>query len=745
MKQIYFVIGIIILAVSLVSVGFTINQVNLEKESLTTDLQYRTAVLADSLKVNIETNFANREPNYFSILVERFSNQENFVGVAIFDNNANPFAISLNLQKDISAAPDIVTESINEEKVTASFASLGGKYLYLMSVPFYQDGRLTGEILLAQDASFIDMKMNDRWRTSIVRLLIQDLIIFVILVLIGRWFVYEPLQRLENAIKSSKLNNGAFNDSSSNAPSIFQPLQKEISITIKKLWEARQSASEEARLGLEKIDAPWTEVRLKEFVKKYLADRRIVIVSSREPYIHIKEGRKITYYIPASGMVTAIDPIMQACGGIWIAHGSGNADRLVVDKKDEVLVPPDEMKYSLKRVWLTDQEVKGYYLGFSNEGMWPLFHLAHNRPTFRRQDWDAYQKVNEKFANAVLEAIRHNSAPLILVQDFHLSLVPRLIKNKKPDATIGIFWHIPWVSAESFSICPWKKEILDGILGADLIGFHTQQYCNNFVDTVGRELESLIDYDRFAVTRIGHTSFIKPFPISIAFSNGEKDGKGNKPSAGDQLDLIKKLDINTRYIGVGVDRMDYTKGILERLKGIEIFLQHYPTFQGEFTFIQIAAPSRSEVEKYKEFADQVKKEVIRINSELGTQNWKPVVLLYEQHSHEEINLLFQQSNFCLVTSLHDGMNLVAKEFVAARSDEKGVLILSQFTGASRELKEALIINPYNGEQTAEAIHRALTMSVAEQRLRMQKMREVVKNYNVFRWSAEFLRSLVNIG
>jgi alpha,alpha-trehalose-phosphate synthase [UDP-forming] len=743
MKQIYIVILIIILAVSLISVGFTINQVNQEKESLTVDLQYRTSVLADSLKESIALNFFNRSSDYFQTLMEKFSNRENFEGLAIYDIDSKVFAISSNLSKDITGTPDIIAETINKDKASAKYYGLGGKYLFMMSVPVYQNERLSGALLIAQDASFIDDKVADRWQSSILRLFFQDLIIFIVLSLIGRWFVYEPLQKLENSIKVSKSRMDALTTNKKIGPSIFQPLQKEISITIRKLWEARQSASEEARLGLEKLDAPWTEERLKEFVKKYLVNRQIVMVSNREPYIHIKEGKKTNYFIPASGMVTAIDPIMQACGGIWIAHGSGNADKLVVNKKDELLVPPDEMKYTLKRIWLTEHEIKGYYLGFSNEGMWPLFHLAHTRPIFRKQDWDEYLKVNEKFAVSVLNAIRHTEKPLLLIQDFHLALLPRLVKNKRPDANIGIFWHIPWVSAESFSICPWKKEILEGILGADLIGFHTQQYCNNFVDTVGKELESLIDYSQFAVTRNDHRSLIKSFPISIAFTNGIQENEPIK-FPDDERNIIKKMDLSYKYLGVGVDRMDYTKGIMERLKGIDIFLRRYPSYQDEFVFVQIAAPSRSEVEKYREFAAQVKNEVERINSELGNQTWKPIVLLYEQHSHEEINILFQQSNFCLVTSLHDGMNLVAKEFIAARRDAKGVLILSQFAGASKELKDALIINPYDGEQTAEAIHKALTMSLAEQNQRMAKMREVVKNYNIFRWSAEFLKTLVSL-
>ena len=744
MKQIYFVILIIIFAVSLVSVVFTNNQVNQEKESLTIDLQYRTALIADSLKEIVESNYILRSSDYFQTIVEMFANRERFAGFAIYDNNSQAIAISSSLTSDITEPPGIITSSLGEDKVGTTFINLGGKYSYLLSVPFYQNDRISGALLIAQDADFIDEKIIEIWKTGLSRLFIQDLILFIVLTLIGRWLVYEPLLKLETSLKTLKSRTDGTKLRKKIGPSIFHPLQKEISVTIKKLWEARQSASEEARLSLEKLDSPWTKEKLKEFVKKYLLDRQIIMISNREPFIHTKEGKKIGYYIPASGMVTAIDPIMQACGGIWVAHGSGNADKLMVDKKDHVLVPPDEPKYTLKRIWLTEQEVKGYYLGFSNEGMWPLFHLAHTRPIFRMQDWEEYQRVNEKFAQVVLSEIHHMKKPLLLVQDFHLALLPRMIKNRMPEVTIGIFWHIPWVSPEMFSICPWKKEILDGILGADLVGFHTQQYCNNFIESVGRELESLINYNQLTIIKNEHLSLVKSFPISIAFTNGIDESITDDTSAKNEKNPVKRLGIQSKYLGVGVDRMDYTKGILERLKGIEIFLHQNPAYVGEFIFIQIAAPSRGEVEKYRQFAQDVQQEVERINSLFQKNNWKPVILLNQKYSHEQINLLFQESNFCLVTSLHDGMNLVAKEFVAARNDGMGVLILSQFTGAAQELKDALIVNPYNGAQTAEAIHQALIMTPAEQKSRMNKMRETIKNYNIYRWSAEFLKSLVNL-
>ena len=515
---------------------------------------------------------------------------------------------------------------------------------------------------------------------------------------------------------------------------------EEISHIRGSLMEARITVNEEAKLGLQKLDSPWTEQKLKVFVKNILKDRVIFMVSNREPYIHTKKGKNISYYVPASGMVTAIEPIMQACGGMWIAHGSGDADKLTVDKDDKVQVPPDEPKYTLKRIWLTEKEELGYYYGFSNEGLWPLCHIAYTRPTFKKEDWEEYKKINGKFVQNVLAEIKNIERPIVLIQDFHLALVPRMIKNSRPDASVGIFWHIPWPNSESFSVCPWKKEIIDGMLGADLIGFQTQLHCNNFVETVSREIESLFDFEQLTITRQDHTSYVKSFPISIAFPNPSK----NRDTNFDSKKLLKSLNVKTKYIGLGVDRLDYTKGILERLKAIEIFLRKYPGYVANFTFIQIAAPSRSKIKQYQKFTEDVEKEVERINNIFRKNGWKPILFFKRYHTRWEIDRLYRLANVCLVTSLHDWMNLVAKEFVAARSDNKGVLLLSQFTGASRELKDALIINPYNGEQTADAIKVGLELSPSEQTKKMRRMREVVKNYNIYRWSAELLKTIINI-
>lgn len=492
-------------------------------------------------------------------------------------------------------------------------------------------------------------------------------------------------------------------------------------------------------MRLEKIDTPWTAERLKEFIKGHLKDRPIYVVSNREPYVHSKMKSIVEWSIPAGGVVTALEPVMEACGGTWIAHGSGNADQETADADGKLKVPPDEPKYTLKRVWLTPKEIQGYYTGFSNEALWPLCHMAHVRPAFRTEDWIQYKKVNAKFAKTLLDEIRNVERPVILVQDYHFALVPEIVKKSRPDALVALFWHIPWPSAAQFNICPWRTELLHGMLGADLVGFHTQQNCNNFIDTVGNEIESRIDYEQLSVFRGGHQTHIRPFPISIAYP-------GNAEPTGDpDRRLLDNLHIKTQYLVLGVDRLDYTKGILERFKGIEFLLEGHPEYRGKVTLLQVASPTRETVEKYREYATQVTNEADRINKKYGTNGWIPIVLEKRNYTHEKLQQLYRFAHVCLVTSLHDGMNLVAKEFVAARTDEEGVLVLSQFTGAARDLKGAILINPYSAEETSLALHTALTMPKSEQRRRMKTLRFSVRDYNIYRWSATLIRALTDLG
>ncbi len=741
MKQLLVAFFLITVIISSIVIAFTVSQVQEENQRLKEGLEQRSILLAEGLKETVEPNFINKSEQQLQYLVNRFENEERLVGMNIYDNKAIPVATSSSLTSEIPKAKQIAANAMDQDHATGGFIQMENKKIYLLAAPLHDKESVVGALMIAQNAGYIDERLIEIWKNNLIRLFIQAMLLSFATLLLIRWIIYEPIRGLVETLKVARIGGVEENPKGLTSSFFFRPLVKEISKIRSSLMEARISASEEARLRLEKLDSPWTAERLKEFVKDILKGRGIFMVSNREPYIHTKNGGKISYYFPASGMATAIEPIMQACSGLWIAHGSGDADKLVVDSSNKLKVPPDEPKYTLKRIWLTDEEEAGYYYGFSNEGLWPLCHIAHNRPIFRKEDWEQYHKVNQKFANAILAEIKNQDRPIVLIQDFHLALVSKMVKAQRPGAVMGIFWHIPWPNPESFSICPWKKEILDGMLGADLIGFHTQLHCNNFIETVGRELESLIDFERFTITRNNHVSYIKPFPISISFPNGFDQSE----NPNEKEELLKALGIKTKYVGLGIDRLDYTKGILERLKAVEIFLNKYPSYQGNFTFIQIAAPSRTKVKKYRDFAVEVEKEAERINNIFKAKNWKPILLLEKHHNHQEIQKFYRAADFCLVTSLHDGMNLVAKEYVASRYDEKGVLILSQYTGASRELKEALIVNPYNGEQTADAIKEALEMAPKEQTKRMHDMREVIKNHNVYRWSAELLRTIVNLG
>ncbi|MBI2476529.1 MAG: trehalose-6-phosphate synthase [Candidatus Taylorbacteria bacterium] len=742
MKQLLFIIVGVIIAVSAIAFAFTLTQANQQQLSLTADLQYRTHLLADSLKESVELYYTGHSTEALQKIVDKFANRERLVGLAVYDNKEKPVATSAGLPQTIIDQPHLVSDVMDRDEPRGNFLKIDGKSMYVFVEPLRQNDTVVGAFMLAQNASYIDSSVNQIWGSNLFRLLVQVFLFSTIVILLVRWIIFKPINRLAESIKSARTGRSDDFIKPIKGPSFFKPLAHEISKISQSLLQARSSASEEARMRMEKLDTPWTAERLKEFTKAHLKDREIFVVSNREPYIHNKVKNKIFYSMTAHGMITAIEPMMKACGGLWLAHGSGTGDRQTVDEHNKIAVPPDEPKYTLKRVWLSDADIQGYYVGFANEALYPLCLHTHTRPVFRKEDWLAYKRVNGIFAESLLAEIKNISQPLVLIQDFHFALLPQMIKANRPDAQVVLFWHITWPSAEQFSICPWRKEILEGMLGADVIGFHTQQHCNNFIETIGKEVEALIDLERFSISRGNHLSYIKPFPVSVAFTNGLKDtaseGKPNKNS-------LPWLKVKTKYIGLGVDRLDYTKGIIERLKGLETFLDAHPHYKKQLTFVQIAPESREVGEKNREYNKAVTEEVQRINKKFKIDEWEPIVLEKEYHPHEELNALYRLANFCLITSLHDGMNLVAKEFVAARHDEAGVIILSQFAGASRDLTGALIVNPYSAEEIAETIYKALAMSPTEQHRRMKSMRNSVKNYNIYRWAAELIKSIVSLG
>ena len=407
-----------------------------------------------------------------------------------------------------------------------------------------------------------------------------------------------------------------------------------------------------------------------------------------------------------------------------------------MDANDCLPVPPENPEYTLRRVWLTPEEEEGYYYGFANEGLWPLCHISFVRPVFRATDWEHYKNANRKFADAVVAQARTPN-PVVFVQDYHLALAPRYIRERLPGATILTFWHIPWPNPEMFSICPWREEIISGLLGSSVLGFHTQFHCQNFMDTVDRFVESHIHRDRSVITSGNHDTLIRPYPISIAWPPEGLEEVA--PSEQCRAAVLQRFGLRPdAVIGVGVERFDYTKGIIDRFQAVREFLQLYPEWQGRFTFIQAAAPTRSTLPAYKNIQEETIREAEAINREFGTEKYRPIILLAEHHEPKAVFELFRAADLCIVSSLHDGMNLVAKEFVAARDDEQGVLILSTFAGASKELLESLLVNPYDARGMAIAINRAVTMTPEERRERMRLLRTMVRENNVFYWAARIL-------
>jgi alpha,alpha-trehalose-phosphate synthase [UDP-forming] len=485
----------------------------------------------------------------------------------------------------------------------------------------------------------------------------------------------------------------------------------------------------------------WTKDALQELIRNKLGGRKLILVGNREPYLHHFVGNQIECVPPASGMVSALEPIMCACGGVWIAHGSGNADRRTADAKGRLAVPPDEPQYTLRRIWLTKEQQEGYYNGAANEGLWPLCHMVFTRPMFNPKHWPIYRQVNEIFAQAVLEEAGDEPA-FVFIQDYHFGLLPRILKERNQgNLILAHFWHIPWPNPEAFQTFPWKEELIDSLLGNDLLGFHLRYHCKNFLDCVDRTLEAKVDYERFEVTRGGKVTVVRPFPISIDFEAHDAEARSVEVTR--EMDrLTMQLGLAGEAIGIGIDRIDYTKGIPERLRAVDRLLELRPALRERLVFVQVGVPSRTHVKAYQLLDDEVDQLVEEINWRWSTDSWRPIIFLKQQFNATQMMALHRLARFCIVNSLDDGMNLVSKEFVASRFDDDGVLILSRFTGAARELTDAVLVNPFAIDEMADALRIALEMPDEERRKRMQKLRAIVAENNIYRWAGKYLSTLL---
>jgi len=725
-------VGAIWLAVLVVIAGFSFLQIREERQRLTADMERRAGLLGEGLKEAIEPVMAARSTAPIERLLKKFGKPNQ--GIAVYDRLASPIAVTPELAAILPSSLPEVTDAIAGESVRKGSRRIAGKKLYIYATPLQRDDRSVGALAVFLDASHLDVAERELWTYNAVRFLVLALVLSVIAAVFVRMSITQPMTKMAEWTKT--LGTGKPARPPEADAGLFGPLALEVADLAKSLYKAQVAAEQEAALRL-RGETVWTEERLKQFVNLRLGGP-LFVVSNREPVSHVWRNGQIQAHTPASGLVTAMEPVLRACGGVWIAHGSGEADPQASDERGRLRLPPDNPRYTLRRVWLTKEEEQGYYYGFANEGLWPLCHIVHTRPLFRPEDWGYYRDVNRKFAAAVLDEMEGTEAPLVLIQDYHFALLAALIKEERPDARVAIFWHIPWPNLEAFGICPWQQEILRGMLGADLIGFHTQYHCNNFLETVERVVEARIDWEHFSVIRGPRMTYVKPFPISVAPEMVEE------PPAASREDLLRELGISAEFLGVGVERIDYTKGLPERFRAIERFFERHPEYRELLVFVQLAAPSRTHIKRYQDLQLEVEETVKEINGKLQSKTWRPILFLNRHFDHREIWPYYRHADFCMVTSLHDGMNLVAKEFVSVREDDNGVLILSRFTGAARELTDALLVNPYDIDQMAEAIRTALEMPRAERRARMARMRQVVQEHNIYRWAGLLLAELSRI-
>ena len=754
----------LILSVTVVSLAFTYFDVLAHRHMLRGELQRRTQWMGVSLIPDIQGALGTGDPSSLSGLTQLLKSGTGALALAVYDTQGKILSSS-GPAKVLNALPgQVVANSVQKEMQISRFGRTGSQEWLEEAFPLHEGVQTDGSLVIVADANYIRSAGNDMWRRNFWRIVAIMVLIVAITLGMIRWFLLRPMRQVVERLRRLRLKTAHPEKASAQAPvdlgvrelSLFRPLAREVETMARSLVAARAAAATEARLR-DAGEHLWTAERLAVHIRDRHGSSRIFVVSNREPYMHVRQGWETKCVVPPSGLVTALEPVLRACDGVWVAYGSGNADAASVDAYDRLRVPPDDPRYTLRRVWLTEEEEAQYYDGFANEGLWPLCHIAHTRPIFRPADWECYRLVNARFAAALLEEMQGCDDPVVFVQDYHFALLPRMVKEARPDARVAIFWHIPWPNPEAFGICPWQAELLDGLLGADLIGFHIPLHCNNFLATVDRALESRTSREHMTVRRLGHTSYVKPYPVSVSFAGSPRDDI-ELPEAGVEAEaeadaeeraenragLLAEFGVRADCLLLGVDRLDYTKGIVERLLAVEQLLEDHPRYRGRLTMVQIAAPSRTRIRSYAELKTRVEETVTRINQAFQTARWKPIVLVERQCSHEEVDRWYRAADVCLVTSLHDGMNLVAKEYVAARDDSDGVLVLSKFTGAAVELRDALIVNPYDIAGVSGAIHAGLEMSREDRRQRMRRMRRYVMEHNIYLWAAKVLGDLREI-
>ena len=692
---------------------------NLTLRWFSRDLTLRGASVTNALSDSLSEALQEGNQARVQTLFNRAVQDERLVALGVCGPTGELIQRSVSYPASLSC-----TDAAQLAEAPLPKLALAGGAVHVGMHKLLLDGESVGDLILLHDLSFVERRSQDTQKYLIAFMAALGVIIALITMVVAQLSWRGWVKGARALLRGEGLLTP------------MTPTHPELGPLADDFRDRLRDLDDAYRRSLNRDDH-WDPERLRALLHAQLRGDELIVVSNREPYIHENGPGGVFFKRPASGLVTAVEPVMRACSGTWIAHGSGGADRNVVDKHDRVMVPPGSDEYTLRRIWLTPEEEQGYYYGFANEGLWPLCHVAHVRPVFRESDWKAYRQVNERFADAVVAEARSED-PVVLVQDYHFALLPALVRKRLPRATILTFWHIPWPNPESFSICPWRTELLEGLLGSTIVGFHTRYHCKNFLETVDRNLEARTEHEHSTITVNKQTTLIESYPISIAWPTEEE--RASWPSVTACRGAVReRLGLPAEHkLAVGVDRFDYTKGILERIHAVERMLEKYPQCVGRFSLVQVAAPSRGDLDEYKAFQLRIRQVTERVNRRFARPGCEAVYLLAEHHEHDAVTELYRAADVCVVTSLHDGMNLVSKEFIAARDDEQGVLLLSQFAGAAAELNEALIVNPYHVEEGADELYHALNMPAAEQRERMSNLRMTVRDFNVYRWAGRML-------
>lgn len=717
--------------------GLAWYQIERERRTDIEDVDRRAHALAHQLSFTVREALERPDAEVPRLLGSRLEGYRRLIGFAVYRPDGRLVASAKAATELADEVQSPVKKVLGGQAEVIELVRSQGPPVHVLATRLPDEGGpAKGVLVVLHDVAYIDERATGRLIQFAFWILLVSLLLLTLVVGVT-WMAYDrPLQNLAEWMQRLRVDNAA-EAPPAGLPHVLLATESDRLAATIRAARSTNWAESRAAVHTEKV---WTRDRLRTHAIDCIGpESQLIVVSNREPYMHQLRDGKPRMIIPAGGLVTALDPVLQACGGLWVAHGAGDADRQTADEHGRLTVPPGDSRYTLRRVWLSREEEQGYYYGFSNEGLWPLCHLAHERPVFRATDWEDYVKANERFAAAVLEEIGDGDA-VVLVQDYHLALLPQLLKAARPELRVGSFWHIPWPNPEAFRICPWRAEILTGMLGADLVGFHLQQYCNNFLDTVDRMIEARLDWDHFAVELKGNTSLVRPFPISV--ESWSERGVPAGETLVRQIDQFKEQHkLDGVQVAVGVDRIDYTKGLPERFRAIARFLEKYPQHRERFVFVQLGAPSRTHIRRYREHIAELESLADEINWKFQTDRWKPIRFLVAHHDGSTVHAFLAMASICIVSSLHDGMNLVAKEYVAAQETNDGVLILSEFAGAARELSDSLIINPYDTEQFADAIRYAVEMEAEERRGRMDRMRRVVEEHNVYGWAANFLTEL----